>query len=203
MPERPISVEKPKQLLVEGRDEEGFFGALLKHLDIDDIEVQNYGGKNNFRRFLNVFVISPEFDRVQSIGIVRDADDSAASAFQSVQGSLQFVNLPTPGEMLAPAGDPPRVSVFILPDNTKCGALEDLCLSALEDDPAISCVSEFMQCVRQSAEEVPGNEAKARVHAFLASREDPELRLGEAAQRGFLPWRNTAFAQLIGFLRCM
>ena len=196
-------MEKRKQLLVEGRDEEGFFGALLKHLGIDDIEVRNYGGKENLKRFLNVFVISTGFDQVQSIGIVRDADNSAVSAFQSIQGSLHSVNLPTPEDMLGPAGDSPRVTVFVMPDNVKCGALENLCLSALEDDPVILCVSEFMQCVWQSVERVPANDAKARMHAFLASREDPELRLGEAAQRGFLPWGNMAFAQLIGFLRRM
>ena len=203
MPEAPISLAKRKLLLVEGQDEELFFGALLRHLDVDDIEVQHYEGKNNLRPFLRVFVIAPGFDQVQSIGIVRDADNSAVSAFQSVRDSLHVAGLPTPEEMMGTAGDSPMVTVFIMPDNAKCGALENLCLSALEDDPVISCVSEFMQCVRQSAEKGPGNEAKAKVHAFLASREDPELRLGQAAHRGYLPWENTAFEQLIGFLRRM
>ena len=200
MPEGPISVTDPKQLLVEGRDEELFFGALLRHLEIDNVQVQNYGGKNKLRPFLGVFMITPGFDQVESVGIVRDADDSVASAFRSVQDSLNVTGLPTPREMMGTAGDSPMVTVFIMPDNAKCGALEDLCLSALEDEPVIPCVLEFMQCVSQSAEKVPSNEAKAKVHAFLASREDPELRLGEAARRGYLPWGNPAFAQLIEFL---
>ena len=48
---KPGSIDKSKQLLVEGEDENQFFGALLDHLENDEIQVQNYGGKNNLRRF--------------------------------------------------------------------------------------------------------------------------------------------------------
>jgi hypothetical protein len=91
--------------------------------------------------------------------------------------------------------------VFIMPSNADTGALEDLCLSALEGDPAMRCVSDFIQCVQQAVDNTPENPAKARIHAFLSSREDPELRLGEAAQRGYLPWGAAAFEQLIQFVR--
>ena len=202
MQKKPTSVGKPKQLLVEGQDEERFFDALLNHLKIDDIEVKNYGGKHKLKSYLDVFVNVSSFDQVQSIGIVRDADDNAASAFQSVQDSLSKVNLAVSKEVLAPADDSlPKVTVFIMPGHAKSGALEDLCLSALKDDPATPCVAEFMQCVKQSVLKVPHNEAKARMHVFLASRKDPELRIGEAAQRGYLPWSNAAFTQLIEFVR--
>ena len=50
---------------------------------------------------------------------------------------------------------------------------------------------------------MPKRPSLARIHAFLASREDPELRLGEAAQRGYLPWENAAFHQLIEFVRSL
>ena len=201
MPATPESIVEHKQLLVEGRADQEFFNALLRHLGIGDVEVKNYGGKENFRRFLNVFVSAPGFDDIQSLGIVRDADDSATSAFQSIRDSLISVNLPAPERALAPASGSPRVDVFIMPNNADTGALEDLCLRALEGDPAMQCVSEFMQCIQDRSVEVPRNAAKGRVYAYLASKEDPELRLGEAAQRGYLPWGDSAFAPLIGFVK--
>ena len=104
---------------------------------------------------------------------------------------------------MTPLGDAPKVTVFIMPGDGESGALEDLCLRALEGDTAMQCVSAFMQCVEQTVTPVPNNLPKARIHAFLASREDPELRLGEAAQRGYLPWENAAFHQLIEFVRSL
>ena len=203
MPSVPVPITRPKQMLLEGRDEEEFFKALLRYLGIDDIEVRHYGGKNSFRRFLNGFVSTPDFDGVESMGIVRDADDSATSAFQSLQDSLNSANLPAPDEETIPTTEFPKVAVFIMPGNAEGGALEDLCLRALLDDPAMNCVSEYMQCIQEHAGQVPQNPAKARIHAFLASRVDPELRLGEAAQRGYLPWDDSAFVQVIEFAKAI
>ena len=85
MQRRAARVDLSKQLLVEGRDEELFFRAFLRHLEIDGVQVQGYMGKRNLGNFLIELVDSVGFDRVESIGIVRDADDSAASGLQSIQ----------------------------------------------------------------------------------------------------------------------
>lgn len=66
----------------------------------------------------------------------------------------------------------------------------------------MACVADFMRCLQDVAVAPPVDAAKARIHAFLSSRPDPDLRLGEAAQReGYLPWNNPAFDQLADFLR--
>ena len=194
---------KPKLLLVEGRDEELVLGAFLRHLGISAVQVQGYGGKNRLQYFLTTVTNEPDFDQVPSIGIVRDADDNARSAFQSVQSSLRNVGLPTPQNFLEPAAGLPRVAVFIMPDNANPGALEDLCLAAWSEDPAMPCVADFMQCLQDVAIAPPVDAAKARMHAFLASRADPDLRLGEAAQREYLPWSNPAFQSLSDFLKAL
>ena len=200
--QQPLNPEsKPKLLLVEGRDEELVLGALLRHLGICDVQVQNYGGKNRLGYFLATVTGEPNFDRIQSLGIVRDADDNAHSALESVQSSLRNVDLPIPQTFLAPAGNAPTVSVFIMPDNGGPGALERLCLNAWAEDPAMPCVDAFMQCVQDNVDMTPNAADKARLHAFLASRETPDLRLGLAAQQGYLPWHNPAFAALGTFLR--
>ena len=200
MQQRIPNLAEAKHLLVEGRDEELFFDAFIRHLGVGGVQVWNYAGKDNLGNRLGVLVDTEGFDRIVSIGIVRDADTSAASAFQSVQGSLRNAGLSVPNEMLVASEGTPKIAVFVMPDNSAEGALEDLCLATLEGDPAMPCVADFLQCVNGVVETPPQNVAKARMHAFLASREDSELRLGEAAQRGYLPWGNAAFDPLTEFL---
>ena len=191
------------QLLVEGRDEELFFGALLRELGINDVQVQNCRGKDNLSIVLLEIAQDPDIHLINSIGIVRDADLSANGAFQSVQSALRRSNLPVPTRMLQSTAGNPSLSVFIMPDNASNGALEQLCLSALVDDPAMPCVEDFLKCISDRVFEPPRDQQKARIHAFLASREDPELRLGEAAQRGYIDWNHPAFAQLSRFLQSL
>ena len=186
-------VNNSKQLLVEGRDEELFFVAFLRSLQMQDVQIRNYQGKDRLGNYLATFTGLSDLDQVQAIGIVRDADTSSSSAFQSVQSALRNTGLPVPRQPLQPSTGIPVVSVFIMPDNNRNGALEQLCLSALADDPAMPCVENFLQCVNDSVPAGPQDQAKAQIHAFLASREDPELRLGEAAQRGYIPWDNPGF----------
>ncbi len=193
-------VGRPKQLFVEGRQDELFFDAFMRRLGIYDVQIQDCRGKDNLGPLLEAISQDTDFHLVQSIGIVRDADTSAASAFQSVQGSLRNAGLSVPNEMLVASEGSPKIAVFVMPDNSAGGALEDLCLATLEGDPAMPCVADFLQCVNGVVETPPQNVAKARMHAFLASREDSELRLGEAAQRGYLPWGNAAFESLTEFL---
>ena len=97
----------------------------------------------------------------------------------------------------------PQVGVFILPDNQRSGMLEDLCLGSVASDLALPCVDEFFDCVAKATNRQPGNLAKARIQAWLASHPEPDNRLGLAAQKGYWPWAAPAFAPLIAFLRTL
>ena len=50
-----LQIEQPKQVLVEGNDDVRLFRALAKHLGISDIQVNQYGGRDNLRSFLRAF----------------------------------------------------------------------------------------------------------------------------------------------------
>lgn len=202
MQQRAVGIDAPKQLLVEGRDEQEFFRELLKFLEIEDIQIHSYGGKDNLGNFINNFVDVVGFESVDSIGVVQDADENAQSALQSVKGRLQNANLPVPATFLHPAGESIRVRIFVMPDNQSNGALENLCLSALDGDTAMVCVNDFMDCLKSNCVSPPENRlAKARLNCFLASREEPDTRLGIAAAKGYLPWSHPAFSDLAQFLK--
>ena len=191
----------PKLLLVEGRDEERFFPALLQHLNITDVQVVSYGGKPNFGPSLRVFVVTDGFEQVNSIGIVRDADTSADSALQSVRDNLRNVGLAVPDDFLVSTDSFPKVSIFVMPNNSGEGELETLCLEAFRDDPAMRCTEDFVSCFSAALDELPENLVKAKMHAFLSSREKSYLHIGEAADAGYFPWNNSAFSALARFLR--
>ena len=82
---KPLQPMSAIQLLVEGKDQRNFFGALVEHLKIEDVQIQDFGGVDDLRRFLGVMVKQSGFHgTVRMLGIVRDAETSARGAFQSV-----------------------------------------------------------------------------------------------------------------------
>lgn len=197
-------IRKQHILVVEGTDEQYFFDALLRNIDISSIQVVSIGGKTQFRSQLGAFKNLPGFSRVDAVGIVRDCDANRQGAFDSVCGALRANELSIPEAPLAFTGSTPRVGVLVMPPQATGTdrMLEDLCLAAVSDDPAMNCVEAYFDCLQ--AQEINLREtvvAKARLHTFLASRQDPDLRLGEAAQRGYWPWDSPAFDQVKAFLR--
>lgn len=106
MYERGMPIIKSKLLLGEGIEEVYFFNALLDHLGITDVQVDQYDGKSRIAAGLRAIKDRSGFiNQVVSVGVTRDADyaddpadDPAAAqrAFLSVSGALASANLPVP-----------------------------------------------------------------------------------------------------------
>ncbi|AIY89305.1 DUF3226 domain-containing protein [Geoglobus acetivorans] len=201
---RTTILTKPIILLGEGKDEELFLRALIEYMGLDEyIQVLEYGGKNRLHQFMRAFVNTTGFKNVKAIGITRDADDDGfENAFKSVRSALASANLPTPERPFEVAGNKPKVAIMILPDNSSNGKLEDLCLESVKNDPAIECINSFFQCLSENKIE-QRDKSKARVHAFLATRYEPDKRLGEAAKAGYWNFGSPAFNELRGFIRLL
>ena len=191
-----------KLLLVEGLDDRRFFSVFARYLRIVDVQVELYGGKDNLGNFLALLSRNPQFAGVTTLGIVRDADRSRQSAFDSVAGSLRRAGLPTPSELMRPATENGlSVSVLIIPPDADNGELEDLCLSTLGDnDPVLPCVDQYLDCAANAGVALP-ERSKSRLHAYLAAAGEPGRRLGEAADAGVWDWSSPAFDQVADFLR--
>lgn len=198
-PATPQAITQTKLLLGEGMEEVFFFNALLKHLGIGNVQVEQAGSKDNFRNFIATLPVRPGFLNLEAIAITRDADDNATGAFESVCTALEQANLPKPAHVATYTAGNPRVGVFILPNCNDVGMLEDLCLASVASDIAIPCIDEFFRCV-ETAGRRSNNLVKARVQAWLASQVRPHRRLGEAAQAGCLNWNDPAFNPLKQFL---
>jgi uncharacterized protein DUF3226 len=204
MYQRGMPIIMPKLLLGEGIEEVYFFSALLDHLGVTDVQVDQYDGKSRIAAGLRAIKGRSGFiNQVVSLGVTRDADyaddpadDAAAAqrAFQSVCGALAYANLPVPIAPMVKAADKPEISVFILPDNRLPGMLEDLCIASTSA-PDINCITEYFDCVelKTGRVQVRRNVAKSWAHAWLATQSEPDKQLGQAALAGYWDWNNPAF----------
>ncbi len=198
-------VQSGSLLLVEGIDDARFFDAFLKSLSIGHVQIASVDGKDNFAPFLkNTLITARGYPNLRRLVLVRDADDNANAAYQSLQSALNGADLPVPSDsFLAWAQGQPSVSVAILPDGKSPGNLEDLCLQSIEGNHEgmndLKCVDGYLLC-RNPASIPESKHSKARLHSYLAVADEPGRRLGEAADAGVWDWNSEALRPLAGFL---
>lgn len=197
----PTEIESEIQLLVEGKDQKHFFEAFLERLSFGNVQVQDFGGVKDLRSFLSILVKRSEFrEIVQSVGVVRDAEDSAQAAFQSVQDSLKNAGLSVPKRSEERAGCGPAVTVLILPDNDHPGMLETLLCRSFAETEENRCIDGFFQCVKALDISIEPSD-KARAHAYLATKSDPRVSVGVAAKKDYWDLEHDAFGNVRCFLR--
>ncbi|MFH1859407.1 MAG: DUF3226 domain-containing protein [bacterium] len=204
-------MEGKKLLIVEGVEDERFFSVLLKCLQIADIKILPVGGKFRIHDNLRHLALHCDFSKVISLGIIRDADDNPSGAFDSVCTALEKAKLPVPQAPLIITEGDLRVGVMILPGKDCSGALEDLCLESVKTDAVIPCVNGYFECLAEKGIHVPTDVAssanvaisKAKARVFLASRKDPEKRLGEAAEAGYWDLDSGVFDAIKQFLQAL
>jgi hypothetical protein len=189
-------------LLVEGDTPLHFFEALLVNLGLSgSIEVRKFTGIATLKPMLTDLAATAEFQsNVTSLGIVRDAENDATAARQSVEYAVQAAGIDSTKV---------RTSIFILPNNASPGMIETLCMSAVDGEPTLaaasSCTVQFFTCLATNGVALPAEPklSKHRAQAFLATRDDVQLFPGQAAYRGHWPWDNAAFGALKQFLQSL
>ncbi|MBN1323517.1 MAG: hypothetical protein JW986_05885 [Methanotrichaceae archaeon] len=193
-------IDQSHILIVEGIDDAEFFKSYLEYISSSDIEIWPIGGKTRLTKALGALKMLSGFSRVISLGIIRDADDDAAGAFQSVCDSLSRNGLPAPDRIGRPSlCSPPIVRVMILPDGQKPGMLETLCMESVRDDKIMPCIDRFFECAKDPVHQPPQMD-KARLQVYLASRMEPGKRLGESANSGYWKFDDKAFDDVKRFL---
>lgn len=189
-------------LLVEGMDEVNLTTEMLRSWDIGGVQVMDVGGKDKFKSEIDALMSFSRSRGLQlsAIGVLRDADDSSESALQSVTDALRNLNLPAPGSHGAFEQGTPSLGVFILPDGTSPGAVEDLCWEAVQGTSAGKCSTAYLECLEESGALASKNPAKTLVHSYLAAQEDPSSRVGEGALKGYWSFDHPAFDPLRNFV---
>ena len=178
-------------------------GEMLRSWNFGQVQVIEVGGKDKIRTNLEVVMSEARTRRIEltAIGVLRDADAYPERALQSVTDALRSLELPTPTAHGTFVQGTPSVGVYILPDGTAAGAIEQLCWQAVEGTPAGRCSNVYLECLEESGALASKNTAKTLVHAYLAAQDDPSARVGEGALKGYWPFDHGVFDPLKEFVR--
>ena len=220
MPGGPDAAMNTGLIFGEGDDEIDFFKALVSHLGLDGIGIEKYefsrshrdgsvqimSGKDALVPTLRDLPVRTDFRTINRLCITRDVDDTPVEDVLRSIGNALPSQIPRPDKTEKVVGEwqGRRVGIFLFPGQNRRGTLEDLCLEMIQSDPAWLCIDAFFQCLDTCGIQRPLSEtmtSKAKVHAWLASREVADLaRLGLAARKRYLDLDHPAFDPLKTFL---
>jgi len=212
-----IVFTEPSLLVVEGERDKTLFIRLRDHMGLERLQVHPLGGRHNLEQRLVAVRDGNGFkSAVRQLGIALDADVSPQDTLAEIQEALRTARLPVPEHPLKPTGNrpssgAPQVTAMVIPDACTPGMLEDVCLAALADDWAVTCLDGYFECLAEKAPEGhpwPQGMGKRRLQALLASRSAYIEHVGEAAGRrnaseALWSWDHRAFAPLQQLLRLL
>lgn len=211
--ENPLTIDKAKLILAEGREGQGFLEWLCKKCrSKDDVQVIDFGGNPQLRLFIQNLVNMDGYDKVESIVVVRDAEGNALSAIDSIKGALgndklKNDKLPVPSKPFtfkSENGKKTAYMIFSDPNDSSRGTLEDLCLAMVNDQPVFECIDSFFECVNEKIESGTKlthlHKRKVRCYLSTARLNCVGSNIGEAAERGAWDIKHKAllpFKQII------
>ena len=195
-------------LLVEGNDDLHVITKLLERHGIQvSFQIVPKGGFEELNRSIYNEINAPSR---RALGIIADANDHPERRWQSISDRLKEANCKVPtrpvgmGSVFAGPRDI-RVGVWLMPDNTRPGELEDFVADMIPgDDPVWPRAQRFIDDIPEDNRAFnAGKVVRAYVHAWLATRERPrpmgsaiaakDLRHDEAAGSALVAWIRLLF----------
>ena len=200
-------------LLMEGVNDCHVTAALCQAHHISENLFGFYnceGDENLFKRL--VLLLKNRTASPAVLGLVLDADaPNLAGKWQRLTTTLQQQEFgyelpakPNPkGTVLkAPAPDLPRIGIWLMPDNTIDGMLEDFCLT-LAPKAALNHTEAFLQQATEQgfASFKPVHHAKAKIHTWLGTQDEPGTPLGQAITKKVLKPDTELAKTYVGWLK--
>lgn len=195
---------------LEGPDDKGVLVALLDYLHAPrgEIEIKPSGGINGLLAAIPVELKGSELGQ---LGIVADADTDIVARWDAIKGVLiksgyfTVPAKPKPGGTIISEGDLPKVGIWIMPDNTSVGAVEDFVSTLLPSGDtlwplATTTVSHVITVERRF---IPSYQPKAIMHTWLAWQAEPGRPMGQAITKRFLDPSLPNAAELCAWLRAL
>ena len=173
----------PRQLLlVEGTDDKSVIRSLAAKEGLEiNFEIEQQAG---FDGVIGATRVYWQNRHVQAIGIIVDADNDVTSQWRIIREALRtsptMQNLPDKpekGGTVFPGG--PRLGIWIMPDNSSSGELEDFIYRMIpQPDPIWPRAERYIDDIVNDIPEVdrpfPVHKSiKAKVHAWMATRSRP------------------------------
>ena len=145
----------------------------------------------------------------KAVGILVDANDKPANRWDAIKGRLKQHEVQPPDNLHPDGtvfGERPRIGIWLWPDNASPGELEDFVEAMIPpDDPVWQTSKEYIEAIPESERRFPpGKVLKAKLYAWLATRERPgrmgtaisarELNVDGPLAAKFADWLRRLFA---------
>lgn len=208
-------IRHPFVILCEGLDAKLFMIWYLNSAALSedpafsrDVQVFDFGGIQDLHQKLALFKLTPGYEMVQSLLIIRDAERDSTGAVQQIISALQKSDLPAPlGPGIVEDGVP-KVGFLLFPTCDTApteGTLENLCCKILKeppDPPIFDEIDAFLYRLQdQGIRDFP-RRFKTELHTYLSVTDEyVSLKLGEAARAGAFDWEHIKLAPLKGFMK--
>lgn len=214
-------------LLVEGQDDKHVVLHLCKQhqstlsfffsdqdrddpqVPVSDRQAVSIRDTGNIDKVLESIIPEIKAPGRQAVGILVDANDDVTGRWEAIQNRLQGADINPPQHLISPDGTiiqaNPRIGIWLMPDNTSTGELEDFVVQMIPEGDQVWPLSQ------RYIEEIPEEERKfsdgkilrAQLYAWLAAREDPrlmglairarDLKVNGDLSRKFVTWLNNLF----------
>lgn len=212
LPERQTP-ERSLIIVCEGTQDRGFLCALLKHHQIDAIDVVcpnklEGNGESGIRVLVQWLLLKRTQLGLKGILIIRDADDDPLAKFNDC-ASIFAIDKKEMGQPTRPfkiSFGSIRTGVFLLPGEEKVGCLDCLLLDAalMHRPESSACIEEYVRCTQ--IETWPTNKlAKAKLSSIIATtcKDDPRCSLAWiwSKDENPIPIGSKVFDNLVNFIR--
>jgi hypothetical protein len=177
-------------LLVEGKNDRHVIWALCNRHQIPDLfTVETPGTDEGIDALLQGIYLRLRAENLQVLGIVVDADQELSTRWATIKNQLRsqgYTEIPvSPPENGWISSTPglPRVGVWLMPNNTLPGMLENFVTELIpNNDILLPKAEKVLQEIEQSNQNrYPiTHHPKALIHTWLAWQEFPGMPMGQA-----------------------
>ena len=163
-------------LLVEGADDEHVVWHLRnRHQGMPEFCIRDKGGIEGLLEDIGLEILAPSR---KAIGILVDANDDLNARWSAVANRLREENIEVPSspELTGTIiNSNPRVGIWLMPNNTSPGELENFVSEMIpDDDPVWPLSADYIEGIPQADRKFAEKKIlRAKIHAWLATREDP------------------------------
>ncbi len=161
-------------------------------------KLKNRLNENAFDNLLEDLPVELKGSEVVAVGIIVDADLNVKARWESLANRLKDLkyedvpDLPKAGGTICAGKDLPKIGVWLMPDNSLPGMLEDFVKLLVPDESqnlferAIEAVESIPKEERLFLTENSDKTAKAQIHTYLAWQSRPGVPYGIAIREKFL-----------------
>ncbi len=201
---------KDKLLLVEGSDDFHLLVSLCMNANLPEASF-TITEKEGVETLLSDLRVRLKLGNETALGIIVDADEDVSTRWQAIRNILSeagYENVPDapePAGTIVTQAEKTTVGVWIMPDNTVPGMLENFVRFLVPPDDTLwarveACVGQIPAAERLFSEvALP----KVRLHTWLAWQKEPGKPIGQAVTNKSLRADAPEASQLIAWLRAL